>query len=121
MWGDTVFLEGIGKQISLREESGNYKCKINEMLVDLDKIKGPLFLRSRRDGDRMVWFPDGREKKIKSIFIDEKIPQKDRNKIPLLTTGNEIIAIVGSRVSEKYKLTKETERALVIEYGSYDE
>ena len=119
--GDTVFLEGIGKQISLREESGNYKCKINEMLVDLDKIKGPLFLRSRRDGDRMVWFPDGREKKIKSIFIDEKIPQKDRNKIPLLTTGNEIIAIVGSRVSEKYKLTKETERALVIEYGSYDE
>ena len=64
----------------------------------------------------------GRSQKIKTEdLLQVKIQQKDRNKIPLLCTGDEILAIVGSRVSEKYKLTKETERALVIEYGSYDE
>ncbi len=118
--GGTVFIEALGKDISIREENAKeYKCKINEIAADIDKIGNqPLFLRSRRDGDRIVWFSDGKTKKIKNVFIDEKIPQKDRNKIPLLTTGNEIIAIVGSRVSEKYKITKDSERALVIRYGT---
>ena len=118
--GDTVCIEALGKEISIREENAKeYKCKINEIAADIDKIGfQPLFLRSRRDGDKIVWFSDGKAKKIKNIFIDEKIPQKDRNKIPLLATGDEIIAIVGSRVSEKYKITKDSERALVIRYGT---
>ena len=120
--GESVFIDKISKEISVREEDAKeYKCKLNEIAADLDKIGNqPLFLRSRRSGDRMVWFADGRTKKIKNIFIDQKIPKKDRNKIPLLCTGNEVIAIVGSRVSEKYRLTKDTERALVIEYGTVE-
>ncbi len=116
----TVFVDTLGKNISLRiENAKEYKCKVNETAIDYDLIKGqPLFLRNRRSGDRIVWFPDGKTKKIKSILIDAKIPQKDRDKIPLLCTGSEVLAIVGSRVSEKYKVTKETERALVIEYGT---
>ncbi len=117
--GDTVFVESLGKDISLRtEDAKTYKCKVNETYLSYDLIEGQmLFLRSRRSGDRIVWFPDGRTKKIKNILIDDKIPQPDRNKIPLLCTGSEVLAIVGSRVSEKYKVTDETERALVIEYG----
>ncbi len=117
--GDSVYLDAVGKNINFRVENPKqYKLKVNEIAVDLDRLDNqPLFLRSRRDGDRMVCFADGRTKKIKSIFIDEKISKKDREKIPLLATGDEVIAIVGSRVSEKYKLTKDTERALVIEYG----
>ncbi len=117
--GESVYLECLGKNIGIREEyAREYKLKLNEIAVDLDKLGNqPLFLRSRRDGDRMVWFADGRSKKVKNIFIDAKIPKSDREKIPLLATGDEVVAIVGSRVSEKYKLTKDTERALVIEYG----
>lgn len=120
--GQTVFVDSISKNITFREEDARtYKCKLNEIAVDLDKVGSqPLFLRSRRNGDRMVWFQDGRTKKIKSIFIDEKISQKDRNRIPLLATGDEVVAIVGSRVSEKYKVTKDSERALVIEYGTIE-
>jgi len=116
----TVFIEALGKNISLRiENAKEYKCKVNETAIDYDLIEGQmLFLRSRRSGDRIVWFPDGKTKKIKNILIDAKIPQKDRGRIPLLCTGTEVLAIVGSRVSEKYKVTNETERALVIEYGT---
>ncbi len=118
--GQTVFVESIGKNVSFRiENAKEYKCKINETALSYDLIQGKmLFLRSRREGDRIVWFPDGKTKKIKNILIDDKIPQKDRNKIPLLCTGNEVLAIVGSRVSTKYKVTTETEKALVIEYGA---
>ncbi len=118
--GDSVYLDGIGKSISLRLENAKvYKLRVNEIGVDIDKLGSqPIFLRNRRDGDRIVWFEDGRTKKIKSIFIDAKIPKKDRVKIPLLATGDEVVAIVGNRVSEKYKITKDSERILVIEYGT---
>lgn len=118
----TVFIEPIGKNISLRiENAKEYKCKVNETAISYDLIEGKmLFLRNRRTGDRIVWFPDGKTKKIKNILIDEKIPKKDRDRIPLLCTGDEVLAIVGSRVSEKYKVTNETERALVIEYGNVE-
>ena len=117
-----MFIETLGKSISLRiENAGEYKCKVNETAISYDLIEGQmLFLRNRRSGDRIVWFPDGKTKKIKNILIDEKIPKKDRDRIPLLCTGNEVLAIVGSRVSEKYKVTKDTERALVIEYGNIE-
>ncbi len=120
--GESVFVESIGKEISFAEVNAKeYKCAINEIMADLDRLgTQPLFLRSRRNGDRIVWFPDGRTKKIKNVFIDEKIPKNDRDKIPLLCTGDEIVAIVGSRVSEKYKVTKDTERALVIRYGTVE-
>lgn len=116
----TVYVEAVGKSISLRiENAKEYKCKVNETAISYDLIEGKmLFLRNRRTGDRIVWFPDGRTKKIKNILIDAKIPKHDRDRIPLLCTGDEVIAVVGSRVSEKYKVTKETERALVIEYGT---
>lgn len=121
--GESVFVESIGKEISFAEvDAKEYKCAINEIMADLDRIgTKPLFLRNRRNGDRIVWFPDGRTKKIKNVFIDEKIPKNDRDKIPLLCTGDEVVAIVGSRVSEKYKVTKDTERALVIRYGTVEE
>lgn len=118
----TVLVEPIGKNISLRiEDAKEYKCKVNETAISYDLIEGKmLFLRNRRTGDRIVWFTDGRTKKIKNILIDLKIPKKDRDRIPLLCTGDEVLAIVGSRVSEKYKITKGTERALVIEYGNVE-
>ena len=67
----------------------------------------------------MICFPSGETKKLKSIFIDEKIPKSDRDKIPILCADGEIAAIIGGRVSEKYKITKETGRALAVEYGKY--
>lgn len=117
--GGSCFIDALGREISLRAEDGGYKPKINEMTADFAMLDGKrLFLRSRRSGDRIVWFPDGRTKKIKNILIDSKIPKKDRGKIPLLCTGDEVVAIVGSRVSEKYKLHKNSERAVVIAYGT---
>ncbi len=121
--GDVVYVQNVDKNISVRTENEKgYKCKINEQTLDFDKLEGKhLFLRSRRDGDRMVCFSDGRTKKIKNILIDGKVPRGDRDKILLLATGDEVLAIVGNRVSEKYKITNETERTLVIRYGDIDE
>ncbi len=119
---NSYWIDALGKNISLKlENPKEYKPKINETMLDFDALGGEtLFLRNRRSGDKIVWFKDGRMKKVKNILIDKKIPKKDRDKIPLLCTGSEVVAIVGDRVSEKYKINNETERALVLVYGTVE-
>lgn len=55
------------------------------------KSKKPV-LRYRQPGDYMI-LKDGGRKKIKNIFVDDKIPRILRNRIPLLAVGSEIIWI----------------------------
>lgn len=67
--------------------------------LDFDKLKQPLFIRSRQNGDR--FYPLGIEgsKKIKDYFIDIKLPLRERNKVPILTAEDEIYALLGFKVS----------------------
>ena len=119
---ESYYIEALSADIVLKlVEPKLYKKNMNEQLLDFDKLEGKkLILRNREQGDKIVCFEDGREKKLKNIFIDYKIPKVARDKIPLLCVINgekeEIAAIVGIRVSEKYKVTKETGRSLAIEY-----
>lgn len=53
----------------------------------------PLTLRSRKQGDR-IDFGWG-HKKIKKIFNEHKIPQHERNQIPILEDRSGVVAIIG--------------------------
>lgn len=44
-----------------------------------------------------------KEKKLKEIFINEKVPKEDRDMIPLVTYNEDIVWIAGIRGNEKYK------------------
>ena len=95
----------------------NFNISKNQMIVNYDLLNGQkLFLRNRRIGDKFVYSKDGKSKKLKNYFIDEKIPVEKRSDILLLCTEKEIVAVIGYRVSEKYKLKTDTKRGLVITY-----
>lgn len=81
--------------------------------IDLGKIKGKLVLRNRRPGDK-IKLSNG-SKKIKQLFMDMKIPKEERSKIPLLVSGDDIVAVVGLRISEDYKVSSFTKKVLSIE------
>lgn len=94
-----------------------YKLAKNQQILDYDKLEGKeLSVRNRKFGDKIAVYEDGREKKLKDYFIDKKISRNERGKIPLLCADNEIAAVIGYRVSEKYKINKDTEKGLVITY-----
>lgn len=86
---------------------------------DCDKMKFMLRLRYRKAGDLFSIGSTLKHKKLKSYFIDEKIPKEQRSYIPLLTDGNHILWIVGHRISEAYKVTKDTRHILkvTVKYG----
>lgn len=85
-----------------------------KVYIDKDKVKQKLVLRNRFDGD--VFSPIGLKgsKKLKEYFIDEKIPKEERDKILLIADGKEIVWVLGRRLSEKYKITKDTKEAIII-------
>jgi len=82
--------------------------------LDYDKIKNELVLRTRQSGDLIALSNVSGMKKLKKFFIDQKIPQDQRGRIPLLAEGNEILWIVGYRYSTKYAVSSETKRILKI-------
>ena len=84
--------------------------------LNYDKIRKDLCLRTRQPGDYLVVNPAGGRKKIKDYFIDSKVPRQMREQIPLLAMEQEILWVVGYRISEAYKVTEHTKTILEIEY-----
>ncbi len=84
-------------------------------LMDLQQIKEPLLIRTRREGD--LFHPIGMKgsKKLKDFFIDEKIPRHMRSSIPLIVAGNIVLWIVGIRISELVKVTESTREVTLLE------
>ncbi len=94
----------------------------NQMRVDYDKLEEEkLTMRTRKTGDTIALYKDGKGKSLKDFMIDAKIPARKRGGIPLLCKGNEVIAVIGVRVAEPYKISNTTKRGLVIGYGTKDE
>lgn len=73
-----------------------------------------LLVRPRRDGDRFHPLGAPGKKKLNKYFIDRKIPMKERDAIPLIVAGNEIIWVVGKQISHNCRVTEETRKALVL-------
>jgi tRNA(Ile)-lysidine synthase len=82
------------------------------VLLDASKMRFPLKVRARADGD--FFFPAGfgKRKKLQDFFVDEKIPRDDREKIPIVVSGNDIIWIAGYRADSRYMVTGKTEKCL---------
>jgi tRNA(Ile)-lysidine synthetase-like protein len=53
-----------------------------------------LRIRSRQSGDRFQ-LPDGHSKTLKKLMIDRKIPRHERDLLPVITDGRNILAVAG--------------------------
>ena len=120
-------IEKTGAEISLTVIDKNaLAANKGDILLDADKLgitdgADPRFtLRSRIAGDRIAVYKNGKTKKLKSLFIDRKIRRENRERIPVLCYGGEIIAVPGVRVSEIYKPDKHTKNYLVVRYEGHD-
>ena len=88
-----------------------------QAVFDLDRLELPLTLRQRRDGDRFHPFGMQGTKKLKDLLIDAKLPRQERERVPVLMDGDEIIWVVGYRTSESFKIRSETKRWLYLSYS----
>uniref|UniRef100_UPI004055A1B6 tRNA lysidine(34) synthetase TilS n=1 Tax=Agathobacter sp. TaxID=2021311 RepID=UPI004055A1B6 len=85
--------------------------------LDYDKIKQGFCIRTRQSGDYFISDGAGHKKKLKQYFIDEKIPANMRSTMWLLAQESLVIWLVGGRISEHAKVTKDTKIILKIDYN----
>lgn len=96
-----------GKIIEIVDESidtSNYTIRLSS-----NEVKLPLYVRNRKDGDRIEVKGLNGTKKVKAIFIDEKIKISDRDSWPVvLDATDKIVWIPGLKKSKlDKKITEE--------------
>jgi tRNA(Ile)-lysidine synthase len=83
-----------------------------EAWLDMERLEQPLQVRAWRSGDRFQPFGMQGTMKVADFFINLKIPRIARARWPLVIAGEEVIWVAGLRVSEKYRLTQNSRKAI---------
>ena len=82
---DTTKIDSLEiKKVSEEESDGNNICRLNSK-----DIKFPLYIRNRKDGDYIILKNSNYRKKVKEIFIENKLPISKRNNYPLLVDSDD--------------------------------
>ena len=97
--------------ISDTTNHSNYVTKINSK-----DIKLPLHIRTKKDGDKLILKGLNKTKKLKDIFIDEKIARLDRNTWPILTDDNDEIIWLPGLKKTKFDREKEQNYDIIVRY-----
>lgn len=100
---------------NILKEANNGKNNYTKYF-DCDTIEDKLCVRTPMAQDYICINENGNKKKLSKFFKDEKISSRIRDKLPLLTCGQEVLYVVGYRRCENYKVTRDTKRILVVTY-----
>ncbi|MBH0178494.1 MAG: tRNA lysidine(34) synthetase TilS [Nitrospira sp.] len=99
----------------LRKHIHETAHKNDRILMDADRIDGPLVVRAWQPGDRFCPFGmKGRSKKLQDFFTDLKVVGSDRTRIPVVATAEQILWVVGYRQDDRSVMTPATERCVVM-------
>ena len=89
-----------------------------EERFDADALGPAPFARTWQEGDRFQPLGMRGEKKLQDSFVDEKVPRRQRGRVPLLcATDGRIAWVVGYRIAEPFKVTSSTRAILCVRCG----
>ena len=99
-------------------DHSNFVTKLNskEIKLPIQEIKLPIHIRTKKDGDKLVLKGLNKQKKLKDIFIDEKIPVDKRNSWPVITDDNDEIIWLPGLKKTKFDREKQRNYDIIIRY-----
>jgi tRNA(Ile)-lysidine synthase len=83
---------------------------------DLDKVGKKLTVRQRRPGDRFQPLGMSQTKKLQDFMVDARIPRSWRDRVPLVTSAEQILWVVGWRIDDRAKVTGKTKKILRLQF-----
>ncbi len=95
------------------EKSGN---NVFVEYADAEEIGKSVTIRFREPGDKFRPLGGPGEKCLKAFFIDSKVPRSERDRVPLVVSGDRIVWVAGHRLDERFKLRPESSRAIRLEW-----
>lgn len=104
------------KQIEKAETNGNDICILNTKKLNL-----PLYLRNRKPGDFIEQKGLNGKKKIKEIFIENKIPKQLRDTYPILVDNKDQIIWLPNLKKSKFNSQKHEFYDIILRYCEKEE
>ncbi|HET6488256.1 MAG TPA: tRNA lysidine(34) synthetase TilS [Syntrophales bacterium] len=113
----TVRIASLGMSIRFRElkRVPAVTATAGRAYLDRDRIAFPLVVRSIKPGDRIQPLGMKGTRKLKSVFIDDKIPRALRGTFPVLADTRSVLWVPGVRLSERVRIGEATKRVLSAE------
>ena len=93
------------------ETNTNYVCRL-----DSEEIAFPLYIRTRKDGDKMSLKKLNGSRKIKDIFIDCKVSRDERDKWPIVVDSEDKVIWIPGIKKSKYTKQKNEKYDIIIKY-----
>ncbi|MCX7876532.1 MAG: tRNA lysidine(34) synthetase TilS [Melioribacteraceae bacterium] len=90
----------------------NFSKNKNTELISFDDLEENFLIRYWKDGDKFKPLGLNHYKKVSDFLTDLKIPSNQKRKIPVLINRNKIVWVIGLRISDEVKITKNTKRAI---------
>ena len=97
--------------VDLCDTNGNDICRLSSSDITL-----PLYIRTRKLGDKMALKGTNGHKKIKDIFIDCKIPMEDRELWPIIVDSNDQVVWIPGLKKSKFNKQKNEKCDIIIKY-----
>ena len=93
---------------------GGFLPARGDALLSPRAIEPPLTIRAWRHGDRMR--PAGLEgsKTLQDVFTDNKVPREERERIPVVECGGEIVWVAGLAIGEQFRAAPYESEVLVL-------
>lgn len=83
--------------------------------LDFDTLTMPLMVRNWQQGDKFRPLGMKGFKKISDFLIDNKINLLEKQDIRVVTSGEEVVWVMGHRIDDRYKTTPKTKQILWLE------
>ena len=111
---NSININGFGtiEYVSSSNETNNNIIYLNSKEVEL-----PIYVRSRKNGDRICVKNMNEKKKVKSIFIDSKIPIDLRDKYPIVVDNNDEILWIPGLKKSKFDRKNTKTYDIIIKYN----
>jgi tRNA(Ile)-lysidine synthase len=109
----------IRARVISKSEMGNFGLGNYNIYLDREKMKN-ITVRFSRPGDKIRPLGMKGHRLLSDIFIDCKIPEFEREAVPLILSDQKIAWIAGIMISDDFKITENTREVLNLIYARSD-
>jgi len=107
----TAHLGPAGDIVAEEVHSADLAGSADSVTIDAGSLDA-LVVDAVRPGDRMRPLGMAGSRKLSDLLIDVKVPQRFRGVTPVVRDGERIVWLAGVRMSDEYRVTERTQRAV---------